>query len=111
MRGIASDQHPTVAPLIRVARVERVDRVSFEPRVVGTHVPRREQFPCACFVVQLVECLVRETHEFPAPPTRAARHRGGRTYWIADLQIDWLEHPLFVEHDVDDEPVEEEPEV
>ena len=62
-------------------------------------------------VVELVEGFGGESHELPAASSGAAGHGGGGSGGVADLQVEGVEHARFVEYDVDDEPVEEEPEV
>ena len=60
---------------------------------------------------ELLERLVGQAHELPAPATGSSRHRGRRPVRIADLEVDRIEHPRLVEDDVDDQPVVEEPAV
>ena len=112
MGGIAGDEDPAGPPLLRVTSPEGVDGMAFEGGVVGRHVPGREQLPGSLLVVQLVERLVGEAHELPAPSPGTAGHRGRWAGRVADLQVERIEHTRWIEsHDVHDQPVVEEPEV
>jgi hypothetical protein len=75
------------------------------------HVPGCEQFPCARFVVELVERFIWEAHEFPPASARSAGNNRGGTRRITDLDVQRIEDAGVVEDDVDDEPVVEVAEV
>lgn len=109
--GVPGQQDPAVVPPLHPPGLEPVHGVALERGVAGVHVPRRQQLPGGGLGVELVEGLAGQAHELPAPTAGSARHQRGGAGRIADLQVDRIEHPGLVEHDVDDQPVVEVAEV
>ena len=101
----------SVPPLVDPSGLERVDGVTLDSCVGRRDVPRFEELPRGGGVVEVVDRLRRQTHELPAAPPRTAGDDGGGPGRVAELQVGRLEHTGFVEDDVDDQPVVEEPEV
>ena len=96
---------------VGVAGAEGVDGVALERRVVRADVPRGEQLPGRGRIVQLLDRLVREAHELPAPPARSARDERRRPRRIAELPVERRPDARLVRDHVDHEPVEGEAEI
>ena len=91
--------------------MEAIDDVTLERGVRRHDAPGREEPPRGLGAVQLLEVLARKPHELPAPAAASAGHERRRASGIADLDVERAPHLRLVRHDVDDEPVEEEPEI
>ena len=86
---IAGEQRPAYAPPLSPLAAERVDCMALEIRCFRRHSPRRQQPPGDVGAIHLRDLLAGQPHEFPTPPSWAARHDRGRPSRVAGLLKSW----------------------
>ncbi len=111
MGGVPGEEEPTFVPSGRPPGTEPVPGVADQRGVVGPDIPWLEECPRGLLLVECFERLTRQAHELPAAPSRTARHHGCGASGITHLEVRGIEDPWFLEGDVHDQPVEEEPAV
>ena len=85
--------------------------MAFERGIPRIEAPRPQQPPRRCLGVEVGEALAGQPHEFPAPSPRPSGHHRRRARRIAELPVERIPDAPLERHEVDDQPVEEEPEV
>jgi hypothetical protein len=87
MRGVADEQHVTLAHLVGQHRAKLVNGAARERPIFGS-VPRLKQRPHPRGILKIRRLLVRQQHELPAPVAGAALHDRRRACRIAALAGD-----------------------
>ena len=102
MRCIAREKHATALKAFDCARVETIDRLAFNLRLLAVG-PGTQQFTNLCVTLHLRRILAGQQHEFPPLTSARCNHVGTRPARVADelCPVDGFRRMARI----DDEPV------
>ena len=103
MGCVARKQNAPLSPFPGDPCPERIDRLPFDPDG-AFDFPGFEQPIDEGIVANLVCCLARQDHEFPAMAPFAHEHTGRGALGIADLKVRSWQSRIIIDENIDHQP-------